>query len=193
VHQTLQRLTRDGLVRVEARRGITLTPDGRRLAEEAVRRQRLSERWLVEMLGVDWPEARQAARTMEPAISDGIADRLDALLGHPMVVARPSREAADSTSGEPVVIAPLDHIEAGSVVVLERIVEDVEYGPDLLRYLDSQGLRPGARLTVASVEPWAHTVTLRRGEEQFVLGTRVAAQLRVGTLGWSSDVRVSGR
>jgi DtxR family Mn-dependent transcriptional regulator len=178
VTQTLQRLTRDGLVTVEPRRGVVLTPAGRALAEEALRRQRLSERWLIEMLGLDWAEAHAAARAMEGAISPRIAERLDAMLGHPTTCPHGNPIAAPGELAGPADgVWPLDRVEAGGVVVLERIAEEGEHARELLTYLEQHGLRPGARLTVAAVEPWAHTITLRHGEEEIVLGSRVAGQL----------------
>jgi DtxR family Mn-dependent transcriptional regulator len=183
VTQTLQRLTRDGLVKVEPRRGIVLTPAGRQIAEEALRRQRLSERWLVEMLGLDWAEAHQAARAMGAAISPRIAERLDAMLGHPTTCphGNPIAEPGE-LAGPEAGIWPLDRIPAGAVVVLERIAEEGEHARELLAYLDQHGLRPGVRLTVTAVEPWAHTITLRRDDDEIVLGMRVAGQLWVRRL-----------
>jgi DtxR family Mn-dependent transcriptional regulator len=183
VHQTLERLKRDELVLVEPRRGIVLTPAGRELAEEALRRQRLSERWLVEMLGLDWAEAHAASRAMESAISPRIAERLDAMLGHPTTCPHGNPIAASGDlAGPEAGVWPLDRIEAGAAVVLERIAEDGAHARELLTYLDKHELRPGARVTVAAVEPWAHTITLRRGDQEMVLGTRVAGQLWVRRL-----------
>ena len=57
------------------------------------------------------------------------------------------------------------------------IAEEGEHARELLTYLERHGLRPGVRLTVAAVEPWAHTITLRHGDAEIVLGARVAGQL----------------
>ena len=183
VTQTLRRLERDGLVQSEGRRGISLTERGRIEAEEALRRQRLSERWLVETLGLNWSEAHEASRVMEAAISPSIADRLNAILGHPTTCPHgnpiptpgqlPSLEAS---------LWPLDRVGAGAAVVLDRIAEAGEHARELLAYLDRQGLRPGVRLLVSAVEPWARTITLTTGERQIVLGTSVAAQIWVRQL-----------
>ncbi|MCC6628986.1 MAG: FeoA domain-containing protein [Chloroflexi bacterium] len=183
VHQALRRLQRDGLVEGHDRRGIVLTPAGRQLADVALRRQRLSERWLVELLGVDWAEARDAARAMEPAISERIATRLDEVLGHPAVsVGAHEPTNGDSLAPELGMLQPVDQVAPGSVVLLERIAGDGDEARALLQYLDGQGLRPGARLTVETVEPWAHTVTLRHADTQTVLGLRVARLLWVRPL-----------
>jgi DtxR family Mn-dependent transcriptional regulator len=181
VTQTLRRLKDQGLVTLEPR--ITLTEQGRAVAEETLRRQRLSERWLIETLGLDWAEAHDASRAMEAAISPAIAERLNAILGHPTTcphgnpIPLPGEPAAPEAG-----VWPLDRIEPGTVVVLERIAEDGEHARELLAYLDRHGLRPGVRLTVAAVEPWAHTITLRSGAEEIVLGTRVADQIWVHPL-----------
>jgi DtxR family Mn-dependent transcriptional regulator len=180
VHQSLRRLVRDGLVAVRERHEIALTPDGRHIADEAIRRQRLSERWLVELLGVDWAEAREAARAMEPAISAPIAARLAAVLGHPVVAA--TTDDSEGPSGDPIDAVPADRVAPGAVVILERIADAGQDARALLSYLEGQGLRPGARLTVVAVEPWAHTVTLEHGGITTVLGSRVASLLWVRPL-----------
>lgn len=182
VSETLDRLERDGLVEVVPRRGITLTPAGRAAVEEAIRRQRLSERWLVEVLGLDWAEAHEAARAMETALSPRVAERLDAVLGHPTTCPHGNPITEPGLVPAAASLVPLDQADAGAVVVLERIVEEGEHARDLLAFLERNHLRPGARLTVQTVEPWAQTVTLALGDERLVLGTAVARQIRVRQL-----------
>ena len=183
VSETLERLKKAGLIHIVARHGITLTDDGRAIVDEVLRRQRLSERWLVETLGLDWAEAHAAARAMEAAISPRIAERLNAILGHPTTCphGNPIREPGTIASDAAPLVS-LDRVEAGAVVVLERIAEEGEHARDLLTFLERHQLRPGARLTVAAVEPWAQTLTLRSADEQVVLGTAVARQVWVRRL-----------
>ena len=85
-------------------------------------------------------------------------------------------------AGAEMGVWPLNRMEPGAVVALERIDEEGEHAQELLSYMDRHGLRPGARLTVAAVEPWAQTITLHYGDEQIVLGLHVAGQLWVRRL-----------
>lgn len=180
VHQMLKRLERDDLIAHESGRGITLTERGQPIAEESLRRLQLAERWLVDLLGLDWAEAHGAARAMEGAISAHIAERLEALLGHPNA-GRP-RSSAPPAAGLVTGLQPLDQAKAGAVVILERIAEEGDHGLELLAYLDRHGLGPSARLTVAAIDHGAQTMTLQRGGDQIVLSSTVAGRLWVRQL-----------
>jgi DtxR family transcriptional regulator, Mn-dependent transcriptional regulator len=182
VTQTLRRLERDGLIYVEPRRGIVLTEAGQAVAVEAMRRQWLSERWLVDILGVDWSEAHAAARAMEGAITPRIAARMEAILGHPTPY--PRAEAVPPPGTVPLVpgVVPLGQIRPGEVVILDRVADEDEHASELLAYLDRQGLRPNVRLTVMAVEPWAQTITVQYGEQQIVLGAQAADRVWVRRL-----------
>jgi DtxR family Mn-dependent transcriptional regulator len=182
VTETLGRLRRAGLIEMAPRRGTVLTSAGREIVEEMLRRQRLSERWLVEVLGLDWAEAHAASHAMEAAISPRIAERLSAILGHPTTCphGNPIDEAVEDSAADTLVT--LDRIGAGEPVVLERIAEEGEHANELLNYMERSQLRPGSRLVIEVIEPWAQTLTLRADEEQHVLGMAVAHQLWVRRL-----------
>src|SRR5687768_6968590 len=80
---TLQRLARDGWLKIGSNRSVSLTPNGDTLAAAIVRVHRLLERWLTDVLGFDWAAADQEAQLLAPGVSERVADRLDELLGHP--------------------------------------------------------------------------------------------------------------
>src|SRR5258708_26333467 len=79
----LRRMTRDGMVRFNARKDIELTAKGRRMAEAIVRRHRIMERWLTDALGLDWVTADAEAARLEHAVSEGVEKRLYKALGRP--------------------------------------------------------------------------------------------------------------
>src|SRR5258705_8924352 len=79
----LRRMTRDGLVRMNGRKEIELTPAGMRAAESIVRRHRIMERWLTDGLGLDWVTADAEAARLEHAVSEVVEQRLYETLGRP--------------------------------------------------------------------------------------------------------------
>ena len=79
----LRRMTRDGMVRLNARKEIELTAKGRRMAEAIVRRHRIMERWLTDGLGLDWVTADAEAARLEHAVSEVVERRLYEVLGRP--------------------------------------------------------------------------------------------------------------
>src|SRR5689334_3376815 len=83
IFTTLQRLAREGYVTINRRKEIHLTPDGRTVAEKIVRRHFLTERFLTDLLGLDWVKAHQEAHRLEHAISQEVEERLSSLLKHP--------------------------------------------------------------------------------------------------------------
>src|SRR5258708_13629427 len=80
---TLQRMVRDGLVQISSAKDVSLTSHGRQQAAAVVRRHRVAERWLTDVLGLDWLAADEEAGRLEPALSDAVTDRLYHLVGEP--------------------------------------------------------------------------------------------------------------
>ena len=81
--ETLRRLERQGYIKVERRKEISLTAEGRKLAEGILRRHFLIERFLTDLLGLDWVKAHQEAHRLEHAISQEVEERLAKLLNNP--------------------------------------------------------------------------------------------------------------
>jgi DtxR family Mn-dependent transcriptional regulator len=152
-------LAADGLVAHRLRHGVQLTPTGRRVALGVLRRHRLIETFLVEVLKMDWTEVHAEAELLEHAISETVLDRLDALLGHPAADPHgdpiPTRQGKlDSqvyaTLATCVVSAPL------------RIVRVTEQSGEFLQFAKQHGLRPGTKVRVASRNLAAGLVTLKK-------------------------------
>ncbi|MCE7927306.1 MAG: metal-dependent transcriptional regulator [Dehalococcoidia bacterium] len=173
----LKRLQRDRLVQVDAKKVIHLTPAGLQRAERMVRRHRLAECLITQVLGVPWWRAFEEAHLLEHGISDVTEPHLYETLGRP----------ARSPFGYPIPgpgatahlsMTTLADVPESRTMEIERVFEEDE---ELLRFFDAEGIRPGGTVTVESVAPYRGTVTLRVDGRQVVMGTQVARRI------WVSD------
>jgi DtxR family Mn-dependent transcriptional regulator len=171
----LKRLQRDGLVAVDARKVITLTREGQQRAEQMVRRHRLAECLITEVLHVDWWRAYEEAHLLEHGISDITEERLFEALD------RPRR----SPFGYPIpgpgapkelTMTTLADVEEGSAVEVDRVFEEDE---KLLQFFDTEGIRPGQAIVLERVEPYRGTLTATVGERSVVMGMQVARRIWV--------------
>ena len=171
----LTRLRRDGLVRVDARKRISLSAVGFTRAERMVRRHRLAECLLVDALGLDWWRAYEEAHLMEHAISDVteplIVDRLGCPSVSPFGYPIPGSEQA-----RPLSPRRLSDLATGDRARVERVYEEDE---ELLRFFDEEGIRPGADFEVAEVAPYRGTVTIQLDGRPLVLGLEAARRIWV--------------
>jgi DtxR family Mn-dependent transcriptional regulator len=152
-------LAEDGLVVHRPRQGVRLTAAGRTVALGMLRRHRLVETFLVQVLKMDWAEVNAEAEQLEHAISDEVLDRLDALLGQP--AADPHGDPIPSRQGKlhSQVYATL------ATCVLDRplrVVRVTDQSTEFLQFAEHHGLRPGAELTVADRNLTAGLLSLRR-------------------------------
>ncbi|HLZ72850.1 MAG TPA: metal-dependent transcriptional regulator [Dehalococcoidia bacterium] len=146
--EAARRLERDGLVRIEPRRSVELTAQGREIADTLLRRHRLIERWLTDGLGLDWATAHEEAHRLEHAVSPQVEERIAASLGFPTTCphGNPIRPQTDVERRIPLV--SLDGVAAGAEVRLRRISELAEDNHELMTFYETQGFRPGVRLRV---------------------------------------------
>jgi DtxR family Mn-dependent transcriptional regulator len=154
-------LSEAGLVQYEPRVGVSLTEAGEKLALHVLRRHRLVELFLVEVLKFDWSEVHDEAEELEHAMSDKLIERMDDYLGRP--TADPHGDPIPSASGEIEAQASvaLSQCDAGERVSVVRIDNQ---DPAFLKYADDNGLRPGAELVVLSADAIAGAVTVRVGD-----------------------------
>jgi DtxR family Mn-dependent transcriptional regulator len=183
VTEAVQRLRRAGYLRLGSDKAIRLTRRGKVLAEMMARRHRLLERWLTDVLGLDWIEAHEEAHRLEHALSPRVEDRLATLLGMPSTCPHGNPIPGMPERSAPRCF-PLDRAAAGDSVVVERITEEAEADRQLLEYLWRNGVRPGTRLAVEEVAPWAGTISMwSDGTERrrIVLGLPAAGKIWVYT------------
>ncbi|MBM4433790.1 MAG: metal-dependent transcriptional regulator [Chloroflexi bacterium] len=143
VSEMVHRLEREGLVDLSERREIRLTERGDGLARRVVRRHRLIERMLVDLLGYEWWKTHDEAERLEHAISPEMEEKLAERLGDPDSC--PHGNPMPGTTRRRW-SQPLENAPPGDPMVIERIPDQFEHEPGFLEYLDQQGLRPGTTL-----------------------------------------------
>ena len=144
----LSRMVNAGLVEHKPYGRVGLTSAGRRSAVTMVRRHRLLETFLVEVLGYSWDEVHEEADALEHAVSEKLVDRIDRYLGHP--AQDPHGDAIPTESGSMPVVPltkPLSQVEDGQTVRVWRVSDQ---DPALLRYLSKLRVRPGTLLKLVS-------------------------------------------
>jgi DtxR family Mn-dependent transcriptional regulator len=172
-----KRLAAAGLVHHQPYRGLQLTPEGRRVALDALRRHRLMEAFLVSVFGMDWAEVHAEAATLDAAVSDALLARIDAYLGHPRV--DPHGDPIPDARGE------MREPEGGSLLDLAegrsfRVRRVIDQSEAFLRFISRHGLTPGATGRLVSRDPAADAVKVRpRGRATVTLGTTAAAKVIV--------------
>jgi DtxR family transcriptional regulator, Mn-dependent transcriptional regulator len=141
VHEMIGRLERDGYITRAGDKTISFTDTGAEHAEGVVRRHRLIERFLTDVLGIPWDEVHEEAERLEHAMSPVLEERMLAAIG----------DAKTCPHGHPIVAGtriegvPLADVEPGATVEVLRLENEAE---DLLHYLKEQGLEPGLEATV---------------------------------------------
>ncbi len=142
VHEMIGRLERDGYITRGADRAIAFTGSGAEHAEGIVRRHRLIERFLTDVLGVPWDEVHEEAERLEHAMSPVLEERMLAAIG----------DAKTCPHGHPIVAGarlagvPMADVEPGAKIRVLRFENEAE---DLLHYLKAAGLEPGLEGTLA--------------------------------------------
>jgi DtxR family transcriptional regulator, Mn-dependent transcriptional regulator len=142
VSEMLDRLEGDGFVRRSGRL-VELTPSGSALAEKVVRKHRLAERLLVDVIGLEWYKVHQEAGRWEHVISDDVEERLVQLLGDPATCPHGNPIPGTHRAAEPDSHVTLADAEPGDAVRLVRISEEIELDIDALARLDQSGFIPG--------------------------------------------------
>lgn len=174
---TMVKALRDaGLVRYRPRRGVSLSPSGRRLALHILRRHRLIELFLVRVLGLDWSEVHDEAEELEHAVSDKVLERIDAMLGRPDF--DPHGDPIPGPAGQ-VARRPLRRLpdcSDGAAVQVARIENQAE---PFLRYVRGVGLAPGTRVELVRVDRDADLVHARVADQTVTLGWAAATAIWV--------------
>jgi len=178
VTATLQRMARDGLIITSRNKETSLTEHGMKMAVIIVKRHRLAERLLTDILKVPWPEVHQEACRLEHGISDSVMNRLYQVLGEPKTCPHGNPIPVGDVL-PPLRGTPLDTIAAGGKVVVERISEEANRLEELMQYLDQAGIKPGATISVKETAPYAGTIQITINNNDFHLGTKAAAMVWV--------------
>jgi DtxR family Mn-dependent transcriptional regulator len=150
VSEMVKRMDHEGLVTVD-KGTIKLTEDGLDLAESVVRRHRLAERFLTDVLKLSWAEAHAEAGKWEHVISDRVEDALRDLLGDPTTC--PHGNPIPGSKYEKPKAVSLIELAPGDRFTVTRIPEELEFTPGLLEFLEQSSLVPGKSGQIAAVSP----------------------------------------
>ena len=170
-------LAESGLVRYEPYMGVRLTPAGEKLAALVLRRHRLIEQFLVQILGMNWSEVHEEAERLEHAVSERLIDRIDEMLGRPAV--DPHGDPIPGPEGtlphqtyEDLLSSPV-----GTSLVVTRVTDqDAEF----LRFIEQRGLKPGHHIDIESRDDASDSVTvLSETGQRTTIGARAASNILV--------------
>ena len=174
--EMMERLVDKGLAEKSRDRGITLTRRGKKAALELIRKHRISERFLVDVLGMDWKDVHEEACKLEHVISPEVESRMEALLkktdtcphGHPI----PDR--LGRTAEDPV--RRLSSLKRNQRGVIAKIAEERR---DLLEYLATLGMMPDASVHVEEIAPFEGPLLIRVKGASYALGREIAEKIWV--------------
>jgi len=162
VSETVARLEREGYLTLDSGKVMQLTETGRSYALSMVRRHRLAERLLVDVLHVPWHQVHEEACRLEHAISENLEQHLVALLGDPGCCPHGNPIPGSVNHPGPLELTKLNAVAIGHSVIVTRIDELLENKPEGLLLLEKNDMLPGARVTVEAAE--AKTLTVRSGD-----------------------------
>jgi DtxR family Mn-dependent transcriptional regulator len=172
----LKRLAEAGLVEHTRYYGARLTDEGVVNAVRTIRRHRILELFLVDVLGYTWDRVHEEAERLEHVVTDELIDRMASVLGEP--TADPHGAPIPAAHGEfhEPSYPPLSSLPTDSPAVLRRVPDE---DPAALRYLAELGLVPGADVVVLERAPFNGPLRVRVGDEERVIGQEIAGKVRV--------------
>jgi DtxR family Mn-dependent transcriptional regulator len=149
VSEMVRRLEGEGLVTTGE--GIQLTADGMVLAQQVVRRHRLAERFLTDILQLSWAEAHHEAGKWEHVMSDAVEEAMNRMLGEPTTC--PHGNPIPGSDYIEQQVSPLSAHPVGERFTIRRIPEELEFAPGLLEFLEESSLRPGCSGVITAASP----------------------------------------
>jgi DtxR family Mn-dependent transcriptional regulator len=149
VSEMIRKLEAEGLITNDG--AIALTDAGMALAQQVVRRHRLAERFLTDVLQLSWAEAHHEAGKWEHVMSDNVEEAMNRLLGEPTTCPH-GNPIPGSDYVEPDAM-PLSSHPVGATFTVRRIPEELEFTPGLLEFLEESSLRPGCSGVVTAASP----------------------------------------
>ena len=175
VSEMVKRLESEGLVTIDDTE-IALTPEGQELANQVVRRHRIAERFLTDVLDLNWTDAHHEAGKWEHVISPVVEEALVRLLGEPTTCPHGNPiPGSDYTAPD---VRHLVEVPVGVGFTVSRITEELEFVPGLLEFLEESALVPGNRGVVTAASPDG-TVTVDIGGTHVGVGSYAAERIFV--------------
>ncbi|MBJ8341424.1 metal-dependent transcriptional regulator [Antrihabitans sp. YC3-6] len=186
VSQTVARMERDGLLLVAGDRHLELTAKGRNLAIAVMRKHRLAERLLVDIIGLDWEQVHAEACRWEHVMSEEVERRLVVVLNNPTTspygnpIPGLDELGMDKPTDADEVLVRLTDVAVGkpAAVVVRRLAEHIQTDPEVIGRLREAGVVPDARVTV-EVKPGGMVAITVPGHEEFDLSEEMAHAVQV--------------
>lgn len=173
VTELVKRLEDQGYITRDGRSEISLTAMGFQQAEAMVRRHRLLERFLVDVMQLPWSRLHEEAVFLERGLSPLMEARIEALVGH--CATCPHGNPVPGNSQAYPGNTRIDQAPTGQTFLLRRIAEEAEEDSDLIEFLERHHLLPGTALVITARQ--ANALTVRHGEQTVTLPGEVAAYL----------------
>lgn len=176
VTNMLKRLSEMKMVNYESYYGSRLTETGEKIALEIIRHHRLLELYLKEILGYSWDEVHDEAEKLEHHISEQFEDKIAELLNHP--TEDPHGDPIPSKDGKmpKIKLKPLHTVPLETAFIVRRVKNQ---NPELLRYLEKQGLIPGVKVEVLNKEPFDGPVQIRVENQTVTIANNIAEDIFV--------------
>jgi len=160
----------------EPYKGVNLTAEGRKLALSVFRRHRLAERLLVDLLGMGWADSHEEACRLEHSISDEVANSIQKRLGDPKTCPHGNPIPDEKGSMAPMKSDALSTLENGEKAAVTMIPDETT---EILRYLSTLGMTPGAKITVEEKAPFKGPMLVKVGESSYPISLDVASGIYV--------------
>jgi DtxR family Mn-dependent transcriptional regulator len=175
----IKALAEAGLAEYEPYSGVRLTAAGEKLAGLVLRRHRLVELFLVQVMGMSWADVHDEAEQLEHVVSERLIERMDEMLGHP--TRDPHGDPIPTPEGR--IAAPhLDSLLTCPMGTPLRVTRITDQDPTFLRFVEDHGLKPGEHIEVEMRDPAADAVRIRGTKRHAItIGTRAASKLLVET------------
>ena len=171
-------LAESGLVEYEPRGGVRLSSKGEKLALHVLRRHRLVELFLVEVLGLDWSEVDVEAEELEHAISDKVLERIDQRLNYPEF--DPHGDPIPTSKGKLPARGRLKTLAECEVDRPLRVARVLDQDPRFLQFLERSQLKPGAQIVVRRRDDFADAVVVQpANHDEVTLGASAAVKILV--------------
>ena len=169
-------LAESGLAEYEPYSGVRLSAAGEKLAGLVLRRHRLVELFLVQVMGMSWADVHDDAEQLEHVVSERLIDRIDEMLGRP--THDPHGDPIPNQDGA-ITTRHLDSLLTCPLSTPLRVTRITDQDPAFLRFIESNGLKPGERVEVESRDDAADSVMLRQRDRPITIGARAASKLLV--------------
>ena len=176
VSEMIRRLETEGLITTQG--SIRLTTAGQALAQQVVRRHRLAERFLTDMLGLSWADAHHEAGRWEHVMSNAVEAAMNRVLGNPTTCPH-GNPIPGSLYSAPAMV-PLSEIAVGNSFTVARIPEELEFAPGVLDFLQASCILPGHTGVITGTAPDG-TVTLEIDGHPVGVGSFTSSRILVTT------------